>query len=397
MTGDFTFLRTKLLSQETTRARGADLVLLNCAKHNLREIFSESHDPQHGSIDPERSCLNVILRGCDKAAGVAEMAQDMMRTAGFKIKRLNATLGTEIIFSLPSGTLINCVAYFRMAVEWAERYFNSSVITAVCHFDQHQPHCHAIFLPVRDGAWCGSEFFGRRPQIKAMHAAFHEAVGKQHGLRQATPHKRHSAPIRRNAAAHALDIVKLNPGRLKEPAVMQALTDLIAADPERLLTAMQLPMPAQKPIKDKSFIEIMTAPCRPEKTKGRYDESLVGDLPAQDIVVATGTKTNSYPVLGDLPGGDFIFPSATDSSTSAAPSIAPFHVPPSAMLPVMTDVDNPRVVERDDDHAAGTWNADTGEFIALPPAPSSSKAQTSAAVQAALASLQHGALPHRLG
>jgi hypothetical protein len=389
MTNDLAFLRVKLLSQKTTRAQSSDLVMLNCAKHNLREIVSESRNPQHDSIDPGRSYLNVILRGCDKAAGVAEMAQNMMRIAGFKIQRLNATLGTEIIFSLPTETQINCVAYFRMAVEWAERYFNSSVITAICHFDQHQPHCHAIFLPVRDGTWLGSEFFGRKAAIKAMHADFHESVGKQHGLRQATPHKRLNLSTRRYAATHALTIVKLNPDRLKEPAVIQALTDLIAADPERLLTAMQLPMPAQKPIKDKSFVEIMTTPCRPEKIKWSHDKSLVGDFPAQNIAVEADNKTNSYPVLVDLPSGDFIPSSATASSTSAAPSIALFHVPPSAMLPVMTDADTSRLVERDDDHTAGTWNADTGEFITLPSVATSNKARASAAVQAALASLQH--------
>lgn len=245
MAGAFEFVRVKSLSAKTTRATSTAAVIQICAEHNLRKGHCYSRDKQSGNIDPARSHLNVTLRGCDTPAEVAQMALDLVRLGGWQkqYRRANASVGAEQVFSLPANTQLDVIAFFRACVDWAVQYFDAPALLATIHLDQQHPHLHLIFLPVRGGQWRGSRFFGKRGAINAMHASFHAAVGKPHGLRR-QQQSSESAAIRHVTAAREFDAIMAHHGLMDDPAVRQALVSLIAADPERLRAAREQAMVA---------------------------------------------------------------------------------------------------------------------------------------------------------
>lgn len=85
------FLRVKKL-------KGGNIIAV-AARHNKRELFEE------GSIDPARTSLNEAIAGPRTADEVAALAKSLMAGAGIeKQRRKDATMGIEIVFSLPRIT-----------------------------------------------------------------------------------------------------------------------------------------------------------------------------------------------------------------------------------------------------------------------------------------------------
>jgi hypothetical protein len=313
MSEDFQFLSVKPLSQKTTRAGSADAVFLNVMKHNLREIVAEFGTRAGGAIDPSRIHENIILHGLDTSAGVDGAARDEMRRAEITTVRKNATLGIEIIFSLPGVTKIDCEAYFQDSMRWAQKYFDVPMLSAVIHNDESYPHLHVVMLPTRGGQLIGTKLMGDRTQIKVMQTNFNEQVGKRYGLQLQKPQKRHSAAVRRAAAQMAIDALRNN-GELcaTADAVVNELMELIAANPLKLLALMGKAMPQPK-IKG-TFAGTMTKPCKPERPNRRLSNALIGDFAPREPAAFEPEKAMSYPVLGHL------FP---------APSFPPPNEPPT--------------------------------------------------------------------
>ena len=240
-------------------------IIVTAAKHNSREILAELDGSQGATIDPCRTPLNYILRGPATAAGVASEARALMATAGIATLRKDALRGLEIIFSLPAGTTVDQRAFFDDALSWAEQWFSVPILSAIVHNDEAAPHCHVILLPLVDGRMRGSELMGNRMKIMAMQGDFQTKVGQRYGLaRQAAP-ARPSAAHRQQAIDAALAVLEANSGL--QAGLLRMLLEPHKANPEPLLLALGIAMPAAKPKTKRAdtFAGIMTRPCKPER------------------------------------------------------------------------------------------------------------------------------------
>ena len=237
--------------------------------------------------------------------------------------RKNATLGIEIVASLPAGLLIDHLAYFRDTAAWAQQHYRVPLLSAIVHNDESSPHLHLVLLPVRDGKLVGSELLGNRATMKAMQKDFHEQVAKQYGLRMPAAKKRHSAAQRAAGIALLRDTLQANSG-LTERAI-DALLFPHAKNPEPLLVALGLAMPA--PVVKGSFVETMTRKVRPESPDKIYKKSPIGHLRAQTADGFFPENENSYALLGLPISAPNFPPSANPSSASnSAPGQAkPVH------------------------------------------------------------------------
>lgn len=316
MTEGAHFLAVKPLSVKTTRASCADAVILNVMRHNARELQAEIGVGADSGIDASRIHLNVTLHGPATADGVASAARDAMREHGIVAPRKNATLGIEIVASLPAGLAIDHLAYFRDTAAWAQQHYRVPLLSAIVHNDESSPHLHLVLLPVRDGKLVGSELLGNRATMKAMQKDFHEQVAKQYGLRMPAAKKRHSAAQRAAGIALLRATLQANSG-LTERAI-EALLVPHAKNPEPLLMALGLAMPA--PVAKGSFVATMTRKVRPESPGRTYKKSPIGHLRAQTADGFLPENENSYALLGDC-----IFPPNFPSQTnpSSASNSAP--------------------------------------------------------------------------
>lgn len=316
MTEGAHFLAVKPLSVKTTRASCADAVILNVMRHNARELQAEIGVGADSGIDASRIHLNVTLHGPATADGVASAARDAMREHGIVAPRKNATLGIEIVASLPAGLLIDHLAYFRDTAAWAQQHYRVPLLSAIVHNDESSPHLHLVLLPVRDGKLVGSELLGNRATMKAMQKDFHEQVAKQYGLRMPAAKKRHSAAQRAAGIALLRETLQANSG-LTECAI-DALLVPHAKNPEPLLVALGLAMPA--PVVKGSFVATMTRKVRPESPDRIYKKSPIGHLRAQTGGVFLPENENSYALLG-LPISPPKFPPSANptSASNSAP------------------------------------------------------------------------------
>lgn len=312
MTEGAHFLAVKPLSVKTTRASCADAVILNVMRHNARELQEEIGVGADSGIDASRIHLNVTLHGPATADGVASAARDAMREHGIVAPRKNATLGIEIVASLPAGLLIDHLAYFRDTAAWAQQHYRVPLLSAIVHNDESSPHLHLVLLPVRDGKLVGSELLGNRATMKAMQKDFHEQVAKQYGLRMPAAKKRHSAAQRAAGIALLRDTLQANSG-LTERAI-DALLVPHAKNPEPLLVALGLAMPA--PVVKGSFVATMTRKVRPENPDRIYKKSPIGHLRAQTAGGFLPENENSYALLGLPISAPNFQPSANPSNAS---------------------------------------------------------------------------------
>lgn len=319
MTEGAHFLAVKPLSVKTTRASCSDAVILNVMRHNARELQAEIGVGADSGIDASRIHLNVTLHGPATADGVASAARDAMRDHGIVAPRKNATLGIEIVASLPAGLGIDHLAYFRDTAAWAQQHYRVPLLSAIVHNDESSPHLHLVLLPVRDGKLVGSELLGNRATMKAMQKDFHERVASQYGLRMPAAKKRHSAAQRAAGIALLRDTLQANSG-LTERAI-DALLVPHAKNPEPLLVALGLAMPA--PVVKGSFVATMTRKVRLESSDRIHKKSPIGHLRAQTADGFLPENEKSYALLGDCISPPNFPPSATPSSaTDSAPGHA---------------------------------------------------------------------------
>jgi len=230
------------------------------AKHNLREIAAEVGADSH--IDVERIGDNFILRGRDVAADVALDAKTLMEKAGVTKVRKNAVMALELLFMLPSHTSIDQREYFERATRWAEAYFAVPVLSSIVHLDESAPHCHVLLLPLVNGKMNGSDLHGGKAKLWAMQKSFHQEVSAKYGFIRQEPRKRASVTSRAAAMKQLQNYFQAT--SKMSPTAIQALLVPHAQDPHTLLRAFGID---EQPLRraPKSFVEIMTAPCKPER------------------------------------------------------------------------------------------------------------------------------------
>lgn len=256
------FLRIKKLT-------GKDIVRV-AARHNLREIQAEIGADKH--IDHARIGFNQVIAGAGRAAEVAAYAEHLMLDAGVGNLRRDAVRAVEVVFGLPTESVISHGAYFSDSLAWIHGFFRVTVLSAVIHLDESAPHCHVLLLPLVDGRMAGSDLVGNKKRLQAMQLSFYEQVGSKYGLVRPRASPRLNQATRKKAASMVMTAIQGNPELLDRPEVEGALLELLGRDPEPVLAALGLSIPLPgKAVK--SFAEIMTKPCKPEKPIGFSKQS----------------------------------------------------------------------------------------------------------------------------
>lgn len=333
MTGDNHFLSIKKL-----KGKG---IIRTAMKHNLRELQAELGADSH--IDATRTALNTVMAGAVTSGGVFEYAERLMLEAGVGPLRKDAVRGLELVVSLPPSSRINPAILFADALTWAQGFFALPVLSAVVHNDEATPHCHILLLPLIDGRMKGSDLVGDRTRLQAMQTSFYEQVGQRHGLTRPKPPRRITAATRHKSASIILTTLQSDPALIDSPTIESALLMTFARDPEPLLECLGLSVP-HPPKSAKSFVEIMTKPCKPENPIGfasRSNPIGFGDRVAE--------KEQTLSCVG------FAIPKLSISSAKSSESVLPEAQPPDPE-------DYQRI--RDDDQDAGQWNSEIGEFVA---------------------------------
>ena len=230
------FLRIKKL-------KGSGIITV-AARHNKREIQAEMGAT--GSIDPTRSRLNYSLAGPAAAAGVGQLAKDLMTTAGVVKLRKDAVMGLEIVFSLPPGHAIDDRAYFTDCATWAAHYFGGVILSVDVHKDEAQDHCHVLLLPLIDGRMSGSDMLGGKQALLAMHKQFHLDIAGRYGLSKAPA--RLTGASKQAAAKAVLQKLRETGDSALQSAAWASIRAMIESDPMQFVMALgiELKAPAKK-------------------------------------------------------------------------------------------------------------------------------------------------------
>lgn len=315
-------------------------IVRTAMKHNHREIQAEIGADSH--IDPLRTRLNIVLAGAVTAGAVSDYADRLMLDAGVGPLRRDAVRGLEIIVSLPPASTTNQSAFFADALAWATSFYGLPVLSAVVHNDEATPHVHILLLPLIGGRMKGSDMMGGKARLQATQTSFYESVGRMYGLTRPKPPRRLNAATRAKSASLILTTLQADPALMDMPVIESALLTMIGRDPEPIFRAMGLTIP-HPPKSKKTFVEIMTKPCKPEKP--------------------IGFASRSKPI-------GFDDRAAEKGQTLSCVGFAPPKTPiPAAkrVESVVLDADDVDPGDdytrtRDDDHDAAQWDSDRGEY-----------------------------------
>lgn len=266
-------------------------IILVAAKHNLREIAAEIGTGSH--IDAARIRHNFNLRGPNTAAGVAQLAKSLLDAAGVVDFRKTAVRALELLFTLPAGSTINPGEYFERATCWAEQHFGVPVLSSLVHLDESAPHCHVLLLPLVNGKMNGSDLHGGKAKLWAMQASFHEEVSVKYGFARQAPKKRLSAAARAAGMARLRECFQNN--TVISDHAISVLLKPHAKDPESLLLALGLEMPSSQST-GKSFVDIMTAPCKPEPRN--YSKGKISGTPESNVEIEQQMGSYPYTCVG---------------------------------------------------------------------------------------------------
>jgi hypothetical protein len=315
-------------------------IIATAARHNLREIQAEIGADSH--IDPLKTSQNVVLRGAGRASDVAAAAVKLMEQAKLKKPlQKNGVHGLEILCSLPSSSGIAAVDYFADAVAWAEMFFEIPILSAVIHNDEATPHCHVIMLPLFDGRMIGSALVGNRTRLLAMQADFHAKVAQGYGLKRGEPAKHYSGAARLLAADRVVTALRGAKSGLDDPAIRDALRDAIAETmPVHLMELLGLDMPEVRTPKPKTYIDILIQ-NKPERKLKKPIGNADTTKPIGFATVADDQKVQSLSCVGFANSSPLIQPADTPQSSNQ----------------------DEYVREREEDHSAGSWDSETGEYI----------------------------------
>lgn len=322
MTGSL-YLRLKSLNTRTVRGVTSPKNIVRvAAMHNLREIQAELGASAASGISPGRMHLNYQLRGPGTADEVAGLAVALLDNAGVKPLRRDASMALELVISLPAGTAIDHREYFAAAVTWADAYFNVPILSAAVHLDEAAPHLHVLLLPLVAGRMQGGALAGGPAKIRAMLADFQQQVAQRFGLTHQPRTKRLSKPNRDAAGRVVLEALRAHPERLIEPGMRDALIAALGSQAETLLPLLGLSMPTTK-VPTKSFVQIMTAPCKPERARRAAPNAKHIDV-AQDLGSGVGQEfDNVYHCVDVAPARDISLPITSKPTASDQTASAP--------------------------------------------------------------------------
>jgi Plasmid recombination enzyme len=284
------------------KASGAG-ALLKFARHNKREIQAELGAATR--IDASRCNLNYSLSGPNTAQGIAELAKRLMLDAGVKSVRKDCVRAIEILFSLPIGFAGDQRGFFTACLNWCSSRFGGAenVLSFDIHLDEAAIHAHCLLLPLIEGKMRGSDMVGGRQVLAGHQESFHREVASRFGLSRALKQ------VRGNQKANLSDSVfdhmkRTNDAALSSP-VWQSIRAAIKLNPVPFVQAYGLVIESQ-PKKSKTFVQIMTAPVKPESSKRGnsnpigFDEVAVQKEQTLSCVgFGISTATISVPIVGE--------------------------------------------------------------------------------------------------
>lgn len=331
---DSLYLRLKTLNVRTMRSvTSPKSVIRVAAAHNLREIQTELGAGAASGINPALMHLNYVLRGPGTAAGVADLALALLDNAGVENLRRDACMALELVFSLPPAAAIDHREYFAAAVAWADAHFNAPILSAAVHLDESAPHCHVLVLPLVAGRMQGGALAGGPSKIRMMQSDFQQQVGQRFGLAHQPRAKRLSRGNATMAGRMVLEVLQAHPERFNEPGVRDALAAALGQHHETLLPLLGLKLPTLAKAKAKSFADIMTAPCKPERSHR-----------ARKSIDVAGVESKSIDVVPS--GGGVSAPEIRQrlSCVDVAPSSAPISASGIAFPEPAGQTDGPQLL-----------------------------------------------------
>lgn len=353
------FLRIKKL-------KGGGIITV-AARHNKRVIQAEMGAT--GSIDPARSHLNETLQGPSTAAGVGQLAKDLMMAAGVTRLRKDAVMGLEIVFSLPPGHTIDDRAYFTESAAWAGAYFGGAdnILSVDIHRDEAQHHCHVLMLPLIGGRMDGGRMVGNKQKLIEMQKQFHLDVAARYGLSKA-PAKLAGAS-KQAAATAVLTKMRETGDKAMQSAAWATIRAAIENDPGPFLMAVGIEQQAPKK-KLRTMAQVFTS-----KGKGSTKEANPIDFgpPAKEQSLCSVDFTPKAPP-----------PQATKPPPAARKPA------PAPLLSSVPIIDADAIVEavtrvHDSDLDPALYDSDTGEYFQRPPPARHQRQAADAWVSAALA------------
>jgi hypothetical protein len=240
--------------------------LLGAAKHNLREIHLELGP---GScIDSSKSNQNLVLVGSNCAQGIVTQMRNRMLEAGIDSTKLrhDYVQAAEILISLSNDLGEETLAFFNYCVEWLRDWFgNENLVSAIVHFDESQPHLHALVAPVV-GRKANGNFLINQPNLKRQKIAFEKAVSSKFGVQM--PPEKPSRMIQMAAANCVIQhLIKINSPILRDLA-RNTILNSIRKDPFQFIADYGLSFdPEVKARSMKTMVQIFTSRGKGKKSR----------------------------------------------------------------------------------------------------------------------------------
>lgn len=232
--------------------------LLMAASHNLRD-----HQAEHGArenICLELSYLNVNLHGPSQSGAVDALARELkIKYAVPKRKqRKDHVQALEFVISLRSDSDVDTVAYFKASTRWLIDVFGEEMLlSAVVHYDEAEPHMHALVLPIVEGQYMGGAPIDMA-SLPNLIKQFAEKVGNSFGL---TFERKPKLDAIQRTEAFNLVIDCLE--RENDPVICSRIWGGVAKHlmraPQDFLEILGLQMPASRRKCEKTFTRIFTS------------------------------------------------------------------------------------------------------------------------------------------
>lgn len=243
---------------ESKRGGRKPQTLLVAASHNLRD-----HQAEHGAHDNiclELSHRNVILHGPSQSGAVDALARELkVKYAVPKRKlRKDHVQALEFVISVRSDSDNDDMAYFKASTRWLiEVLGEEMLLSAVVHYDEAEPHMHALVLPIMDGQYLGGSPIDK-PNLRILNTRFADEVGTSFGFSFEPKSKLNSAQ-RSEAFNRVIDHLETNDDPVFSSRIWGGVVKHIKGAPQEFLEILGLQMPVQRRQSPKTMAQIFTS------------------------------------------------------------------------------------------------------------------------------------------
>jgi hypothetical protein len=242
------FLGIKSLNlKSVAAARNRDQVLPVVGRHLFRQIYAETCW-NGGRIDHSRSWRNYSLLPDVPMTSEAMVEAALAAVADNGIDwaklRKDQIVGVELVISLPTTFQGDARAFFVDSLAWVKATFPSpiTIVAAVVHMDEANPHMHIILVPiVGPGRMDGHQIVGYKGKYAKRVKSFHQQVAQRYGLGK--PHRKIQLAYRerQQLAERVLTTMTADgPAWADSPAAVGAMRRMLIADPMPMATALGL-------------------------------------------------------------------------------------------------------------------------------------------------------------